>query len=165
MDTRERDPIQFASTVPVIIKKCDHGDYCLDDDPSAVAIEWKSESDCVGSIITDAARDDFFKRVEAARKAGIPYIVVVGTTPDQIRQHTYFSRAHPESVLGRYDSLLSFGVPVLCASNRAHAAMIITDMLLRRAKHVGLITESDLERIRRNLTTPAKARLHKPSGR
>lgn len=139
MDTREQRALRFPDYVSVVEEKCDHGDYCLHEAPGAICIERKNPEDAISSILTDTARDNFVSRVERARAAGVPYIVVVETTPDQIRARRYFSRANPESVLGRYDSLLARGVPVLAANDRAHASRIITDLLVRRAKQIGLM--------------------------
>lgn len=129
VDTREQLAWSFDPAVAGTVRRAlPAGDYSLDGLELVVAVERKSLDDFVGSAIRDWIRF----RKELRRLAGYESAVVaVEANVEDVVHHKYNSDAHPNSVLGRAQSiLLDYGVPVQFWGPRPAARMMSERFLL-----------------------------------
>jgi len=123
-DTREQTPFVFPDGVDIIRTCLKTGDYSIVGHEHNFTIERKSLSDLVGCMTNDPKRGVFnrdrFKR-ELTRMMGLLYcaVVIEGTLED-VEEHRYRKKIHPNSVFGSCVSwTMTFGVPFIFAGNNA----------------------------------------------
>lgn len=116
-DTREQRPYNLEpfQVTRVGLKT---GDYSLLGFEDKVTIERKSLDDLIGSIST--GRERFEREVERLKFIDQKVILVEGSYED-IVQHRYLSRMHPNSVVGTIAKYQLQGLPIMLAGNRANA--------------------------------------------
>ena len=130
VDTREQTPWAFdPQTVEVISKALPAADYSLVGLEDRVALERKSLSDLVNTVIRDWIRF----RKELYRLSGYDVAaIVVEANLEQIVQHEYESEANPLSVIGRVHGIfLDHGIPVFFWGNHQLAAAMAHRFLLQ----------------------------------
>lgn len=151
IDTREQEPLDFGSynDVAVTRAKLWPGDYSLRAATNLVAIERKSVSDLVGTMLTAYAgiKATSPKRFDAELRALRGYALSGGramilvepdgmalnignTAEEQILAHHYRSGVSPDHVLAFIECLrTAWHVPVVLAASRTHAAEIVYTVL------------------------------------
>lgn len=130
VDTREQLPYEFDATRCTTTRgTLAAGDYSVAGHECAVGIERKSLDDYVQTIIH--ARERYTRELERFRGYRLAAVVVEATWQDII-DHCYTSRAHPNAVFGTTCCMIvDHGVPVYLLGDRALAARF-TERLLRR---------------------------------
>lgn len=129
VDTREQEPWLFTARVRVARATLGTGDYSVLGLEGVVGIERKTREDFVNTMIH--ARDRFeaeLRRFDRFRFAA----VFVESDLAQIVRGEYRSAAAPRAVLASIASIMAdFGVMVVFAGNRANAAAMAEDVLVR----------------------------------
>ena len=140
IDTREQRPLCFGAlaTRTVCLKT---GDYSIEGGADTVAIERKSLPDLFGCI--GQQRERFERELE--RLAALRYgALVIEATLADVLAGCPSSRIHPASAFG---SLMSWSVkgrlPVFFCGNRGQAAMTVTKLLEKCAKHLMVAAQED----------------------
>jgi DNA excision repair protein ERCC-4 len=129
-DSREQEPYGFdARRVRVIRRALPAGDYSIEGLETAVAIERKSLSDFVSTVVHNRAR--FYR--ELSRLGGYrAAAIVVEATLMEILGGQYRSGVHPNALLGTVAAItVDFGIPVFFCSNRQAAARFVEAYLVR----------------------------------
>lgn len=129
IDSREQEPYSFAC--PAVRAKLDAGDYSVAGLEHRVAVERKSLSDFVHTVIHDATR--FAAELQKLAGMDAASIVVEANLDDVLRgRHEDVLRSVvPQAVLGAALHIaLHWGVPVYWCGSR-QAACAFTDAYLR----------------------------------
>lgn len=133
IDTREQQPYEFSRFYDqfnsIERRTLKTGDYSLDGYTSRIAIERKSLSDCVNTLIH--SWDRFKKELERMTTFEHAAIVIEANLK-QVGTPYAFSAANPNSVIGRLQSIgLLYGVHVIYADNRIDAESYVANLLLK----------------------------------
>ena len=129
-DTREQEPYGFdARRVRVIRRALPAGDYSIEGMETSVAVERKSLSDFVSTVIHNRPR--FYRELSRFSGYLAAAVVVEGNLMDVLGGR-YRSAAHPNALLGTIAAItVDFGVPVFFCSNRQAAARFVEAYLIR----------------------------------
>ncbi len=135
IDTREQRPYAFDSShVEVIRAALPAGDYSICGHEESIAVERKSLGDFVGTVIN--ARGRFTRELEKLATYQAAVIVVEANLQDVI-DHKYRSRAHPNAVLGSMIALqVEYGVPIQFCPTRELAGRFTAGLLRRNHKRI-----------------------------
>ncbi|MFA6034043.1 MAG: ERCC4 domain-containing protein [Myxococcota bacterium] len=130
IDTREQEGLSFDPAVADVERKAlPAGDYSLAGLVDRVAVERKSLSDFVHTVINERAR--FSIELKKLRKMETSCVVVEGNLSDVLAGR-YRGGAHPHSVFGAAISVIvDCGVPVFFCSDRQIACRFTQEYLLR----------------------------------
>lgn len=129
VDTRERRPLKFPSTVQIVRVGLKTGDYTTEDLLDRVTIERKSVPDLVGSFTT--SRDRFFRELERLRPYEFKCVVIEGRLSN-IVAGKYRSAANPSSIVGSViAAMVDYAIPFYFVDN-AKTAAIFVEKTLRR---------------------------------
>lgn len=130
VDTREQEPYIFDSDkVSAVRKALPAGDYSLVGLEERVAVERKSLTDFVSTVIRGRKR--FTKELRRLSEYDAACVVVEADLRD-ILGGRYRSGAHPNAVLGALLSIVvDFGVPVYFCSDRQAACRFVEEYLTR----------------------------------
>jgi ERCC4-type nuclease len=134
VDSREQRPYSFTSAGSVV-KALPAGDYSLEGFEEKIAIERKSLSDYISSVVHNRRRFE----AELQKLTGYEYawVVVEGSLVDVLAGN-YRSRINPKSLLGITTSLMTDYIPIVFAGNRP-CARVLTEALLLRCYKRALI--------------------------
>lgn len=116
IDTREKTPWGFDDEYEIERSALESGDYRLNG--TDLVIERKSLDDFVNTVIHQWPR--FKKEVIRLKEFKNAWVIVEATIGDVYR-HSYTSRAHPNSVMGKAAAITRLGVKVFFAGNRVEA--------------------------------------------
>lgn len=135
VDTREQEPLSFdPERVMVTRRALPAGDYSIEGQEKAVAVERKSLADFVSTVIR--GRERFHQELKRLADYEASCIVVEAELGDIIAGK-FPSGAHPNSVLGAAISIIvDFGIPVFFCGNRQAACRFVEAYLLRFHKRV-----------------------------
>lgn len=123
IDSREKHPYTFTEGFPTVRKKLDAGDYSIVGAEGRFAIERKSLSDFVSTIIHCKVR--WYNEMERLRSYDAAYIIVEANLPD-IYAGTYRSKANPKSVVGLALALMrDYRIPILFCGDRTSGRRIV----------------------------------------
>lgn len=118
-DTREQHGWTFPDDQLVISAALPAGDYSISGYENVIAIERKSLSDLVNTVIHD--RDRFFRELVKLKSYRRKAVVVEASVAD-VFEMRYKSEAHPHSILGAVQSFhLTFDVPFLWWHSREYS--------------------------------------------
>lgn len=136
IDTREQQPWAFRDAARVRIGTVPAGDYALAGDEANFAIERKSLSDFVTTIVCD--RERFQAELDRMDEAGFPVkVIIVEADWMDVIEHRYAApEIQPPLVLRRVAELVMDGVCVLFCSNPVAAAGLCWRVLYERAKRI-----------------------------
>lgn len=95
-DDREKTPWVFPG-VDVKEARLQTGDYTVEGFEDRFAVERKSLNDLATSVGSD--RNRFESEIRRAQEMD-NFAVVIEGTPDDVRHHRYYSKIHPNAVLG-----------------------------------------------------------------
>lgn len=176
VDTREQAPWTprirregRCVLLPVVRRALVAGDYTIEGYEQEIAIERKSLEDWVGTMFGKARRADGseepswdrFRRELGRALAGVEakgdepaapplqrFAVIVEGSRADVHAHRYRSQVHPNSVIGRSDSVFTdHGVPVIFAGSRQEAERLGIWTLVRwweGRQRMGGATEKDI---------------------
>jgi ERCC4-type nuclease len=120
VDTREQNPFTFAGFTNwiggVVARALPAGDYSVEGMESLLALERKSLSDLVGSVIS--GRERFLRECE--RLAGLPYkaILIEATYEEVNSPYHQYTTAHPNAISGACDAIEArWDIPILYTSS------------------------------------------------
>ena len=122
VDTREKVPFDFARFKNWIAseKRCklNVGDYSVVGMETLLALERKTLSDLITTLMQQHNRQRFFKMCERLAKYHWRALIVEASYEDvKSPYETEFTLAHPNAVSGTLDALEArFGIPVIYAS-------------------------------------------------
>ena len=135
VDTREQVPWTFEGQGFELVRaKLDAGDYSVEGLEGRVAIERKSLTDWIGTVMRSRAR--FYKELELLRAYDFR-AVVVETSVREILAGEYRSRAHPRAVLGFVAEVtVAQRIPVYLAGTRAEAQVFAGQLLKAAAEKI-----------------------------
>lgn len=147
IDTREQEPLDFGSHTDVAVSRAKlwPGDYGLRGAPNLCAIERKSVSDLIGTLMTAYAGshatspkrfDCELKALKGISLSGGKAMILVepddlalrigNSAEEQILAHHYRSAISPEHVMAFVACVRDYWhVPVVFAASRTHAAEIV----------------------------------------
>lgn len=130
VDPREKRPLRFRNvnaeraTLPT-------GDYSIKGFTGSAAIERKSLTDLVNCCARE--RDRFMDCCRRLRDYELRAIVVEASV-DDVLEHRYRSKTHPQAVIGTTIAILvDYGVPTHWAGNPENAADFVERALIRYA--------------------------------
>lgn len=125
VDTREQTPFKFAGFKNwiggVVVRALPAGDYSVEGMDHLLALERKSLSDLVGSLMS--GRQRFLRECE--RLAGLPYkaILVEATYEEVNTPYHEYTNAHPNAITGACDAIEArWGIPVMYTSSNRDLA-------------------------------------------
>jgi len=135
IDTREQKPYVFTSgRVGSVKKALPAGDYSLEGFESQVAIERKTLSDLVSTVVHSQER---FKR-ELKKLLEYKYAFIVAECSiEDIILHRYRSKVSPKALLGILSAIMVDYIPIYFAGNRQCAIVLVEALLLRCYKRIG----------------------------
>ena len=107
------------------------GDYSIQGLERLVCIERKSADDLLGSITKH--RERFEKELQRMKGYETRCIVVESTWSD-IEKGNYYSKMHPNSVLGTLMGFIAMGIPVIMAGSHKKAGIFVARMLYITAR-------------------------------
>ena len=130
VDTREQQPYGFdTDRIQTIRSSLPAGDYSLEGFEDRVAVERKSLSDFVSTVIHGRRR--FKQELKRLALYDSACVVVEAELRDVLLGH-YRTNAHPHSVFGSAISItVDYGVPVFFCSDRQVALRYVQEYLLR----------------------------------
>jgi ERCC4-type nuclease len=129
IDSREQHPYRFDSTrTGSVVKGLPAGDYSLVGLETYVAVERKSLSDFISTVVHD--RERFETELQKLRGYEYAWVIVEGSMED-VLSGNYRSRINPKSLLGITTSLMTDYIPILFAGNRPCARALVEALLLR----------------------------------
>ena len=130
VDTREQEPYSFDSDkVSAVRKALPAGDYSLVGLEERVAVERKSLTDFVSTVIRGRKR--FHRELEKLSAYESACVVVECNFRDLV-DGRYRSDAHPHALIGTVASIVvDFGVPVFFCSDRQAACRFVEEYLTR----------------------------------
>lgn len=129
IDSREQQPYAFDSTrIGSVVKGLPAGDYSLEGFETKVAVERKSLSDFISTVVHDRQRFE----TELQKLAGYEHawVIVEGSVED-VLSGNYRSRINPKSLLGITTSLMTDYIPIIFAGSRPCARALVEALLLR----------------------------------
>ena len=134
-DTREQEPYAFdPEAVEVVRRALPAGDYSLPGYEASIAVERKTLTDYVSSVIR--GRDRFLRELRLLGDYDLGCVVVEGSLED-ITAHRYRSDASPSAVLGATVSIIvDHGVPVFFCGDRQQACRFAEGLLCRYHRKV-----------------------------
>lgn len=129
-DTRERKPWSFDDfNVSVIDRKLDTGDYTIDGYDNVFSVDRKSIDDLVGSLNPASGRDRFRRELKRADKM-YRFAVVVEGARRKIETEQYYSKIHPNVILGTIDSWTeAYNVEFIFCLDRREAQLTTLNLL------------------------------------
>ena len=135
VDTREKKPYQFDPRfVRVTRGALPAGDYSLAGYECRVAVERKTLSDIVRSVIHD--RDRFEREIVKLKEYDSAFVLIEAELRDVI-EGRYRSYAHPNAVIGSAIALyVDHGIPFIFGSNRAIAERFTAAFLQKYHKRI-----------------------------
>ena len=130
VDTREQEPYSFDSDkVSAVRKALPAGDYSLVGLEERVAVERKSLTDFVSTVIRGRKR--FHHELEKLSAYDSACVVVECNFRDLV-DGRYRNDAHPHALIGTVASIVvDFGVPVYFCSDRQAACRFVEEYLTR----------------------------------
>jgi ERCC4-type nuclease len=135
VDTREQRAYTFQeSRVGGVVQAAlPAGDYSVQGFETQIAIERKSLSDYISTVIHAHGR--FARELALLKTYPRAWIVVEGSL-DDILQDRYDSRASPQSLLAITASLMTqYHIPVLFAGDRPSARALVEELLVQWHSH------------------------------
>lgn len=134
IDSREQEPYSFR--FPVLRKKLDAGDYSVEGFEKCVAVERKSLTDFVHTIVRGRKR--FYKELVKLRLYDSACVVVEGSLRS-ILEGKYHSDVHPNALIGSIMSIMQdFTVPVYFCHDRPTACRFTEEYLAYYVKRSAL---------------------------
>lgn len=109
IDTREQRPYDFENAIRGTLQS---GDYSIEGYESQIAIERKSLEDFVNTILADKKSGRFTRELERLQSYRFAAVVIEATW-DDIKNHKYNSRMHPNSVIRILLTMKEHFAPVL----------------------------------------------------
>ncbi|HOZ49061.1 MAG TPA: ERCC4 domain-containing protein [Candidatus Hydrogenedentes bacterium] len=132
IDTREQLPYSFKSHT--LVRKLEAGDYSVAGAEDRIAVERKSMTDFIGTVIRGRKR--FHAELRKLAEYEHACVVVEGSLRDLL-EGRYPGGAHPNALLGSVLSIVvDFGVPVYFCSDRQCACRFVAGFLERCLKKV-----------------------------
>jgi ERCC4-type nuclease len=130
VDSREQEPYHFdADKVSAVRKALPAGDYSLVGLEDRVAVERKSLTDFVATVIHGRKR--FHRELEKLAAYEASCVVVECNFRDLV-DGRYRSDAHPHALIGTVAFIIvDFGVPVYFCSDRQAACRFVEEFLIR----------------------------------
>ena len=126
IDTREQTPLAFPSAIPTVRGTLRTGDYSVTGYEDAFAVERKSLSDLVHTVIHDRAR--FERELERMRPFSFRRVLVTSPYEAVARGEYEHSRANPRSVVASIAAFEArYNVPFVFAANPGEAATRLVD--------------------------------------
>lgn len=146
IDTREQRPYDLT---PFPSKRfcLPTGDYSVEGYETILTLERKNRDDFIGSICQ--GRERFEKEVERL-KPFVSKVILVECSAQDIAEHRYLSRMHPNSVMGTIAKYIAAGVNVFLASNREIAQDFARRFLyqaVRQQKLLQPVADSDTKQL------------------
>jgi DNA excision repair protein ERCC-4 len=127
IDTREQLPYSFKSHT--LVRKLEAGDYSVAGAEDRIAVERKSMTDFIGTVIRGRKR--FHAELRKLAEYEHACIVVEGSLRDLL-EGRYTGGAHPNALLGSVLSIVvDFGIPVYFCSDRQCACHFVAGYLER----------------------------------
>ncbi len=134
IDSREQQPYYFDSgQVGSVTKALPAGDYSLDGFERQVAIERKSLSDFISTVVHD--RERFEVELQILKSYEHAWVVIEGSMED-ILFGNYRSKINSRALMGLITSFMADYIPIILASNRPCAKVLVEALLLRCHKRL-----------------------------
>ncbi|MBI5787821.1 MAG: ERCC4 domain-containing protein [Candidatus Schekmanbacteria bacterium] len=134
IDSREQLPFSFADTrAGSVVRALPAGDYSLEGFEGNVAIERKSLTDFVSTVVHERTR--FEAELQKLKGYEHAWVIVEGSLED-VLSGNYRSKITPQSLLGITTALMTDYIPILFAHNRACARALTEALLLRCYKRM-----------------------------
>lgn len=120
-DTREKRPWRFSEGRPVVVAELPLGDYSIAGCEQVVAVERKSASDLLRSVIHE--RDRFVRELQGLERYSRACIVVEDELPRVLTDPALLRQINPAALLASLATIsCDFGIPVYWTGDRGGAA-------------------------------------------